>query len=284
MYLEYNRCAVVSVFWLWREIVLQQRRNRYLEVPAKRYSTKNTNQNTNHREFPPNPSKTEFLPNHQNWIPTKRYSTKKKTKIPTTECHCWQGCVFVLDRTDFLVVVFVVAPVFFGTRTKNMIRKSIPSSTKTEQLFCVGCVTLRKSIPSGTNTGHFFLRCVRNSSNLEIGLRGHVNTAPQEESGGGIDTHGSVDNSKVNNLTVPRIFATPTSSMMLSGKKKPRARGTNKRSLVETPPTPNNVPPPACWHSPWFESITISYTQQFVGPSLSSISSKSAQRPANKKI
>jgi hypothetical protein len=48
----------------------------------------------------------------------------------------------VLDGTDFLVLVFVVAPVFFGARTKNMIRKSIPSSTKTEQLFCVACLTL----------------------------------------------------------------------------------------------------------------------------------------------
>jgi hypothetical protein len=51
------------------------------------------------------------------------------------------GCAFVLDRTDFLVIVFVVAPVFFGARTKNMIRKSVPSSTKTEQLFCVACIT-----------------------------------------------------------------------------------------------------------------------------------------------
>jgi hypothetical protein len=41
------------------------------------------------------------------------------------------GCVFVLDVTDFLVIVFVVAPVFFGARTKNMIRKFVPSSTKT---------------------------------------------------------------------------------------------------------------------------------------------------------
>jgi hypothetical protein len=48
----------------------------------------------------------------------------------------------VLDGTYFLVLVFVVAPVFFGARTKNMIRKSIPSCTKTEQLFCVACVTL----------------------------------------------------------------------------------------------------------------------------------------------
>jgi hypothetical protein len=71
-----SRCAVVSVFWLWQETVLQQRRNRYLEVPAKRYKTKNTNQNTNHQEFLPDSSQTEFSPNCQNWVPTKRYSTK----------------------------------------------------------------------------------------------------------------------------------------------------------------------------------------------------------------
>ncbi len=47
-----------------------------MEVPAKRYSTKNTNQNTNHREFLPNSSKTELPPNHQNWVPAERYSTK----------------------------------------------------------------------------------------------------------------------------------------------------------------------------------------------------------------
>ncbi len=70
------RSAVVSVFWLWQETVLQKRRNRYSEVPAERYSTKNTNQNTNHWEFPPNSSKTEFPPNRQNWVPAERYSTK----------------------------------------------------------------------------------------------------------------------------------------------------------------------------------------------------------------
>jgi hypothetical protein len=37
---------------------------------------KNTNQNTNHREFPPNSSKTKFPPNRQSWVPAKKYSTK----------------------------------------------------------------------------------------------------------------------------------------------------------------------------------------------------------------
>jgi hypothetical protein len=36
------RCAVVSVVWLWWEIILKEQRNRYSEVPAKMYSTKNT--------------------------------------------------------------------------------------------------------------------------------------------------------------------------------------------------------------------------------------------------
>ncbi len=70
------RCVVVSVFWLWWETVLQQLRNRYLEVPAERYSLKNTNQKTSHREFPPNSSNKEFPPNCLNWVPAKRYSTK----------------------------------------------------------------------------------------------------------------------------------------------------------------------------------------------------------------
>jgi hypothetical protein len=71
------------------------------------------------------------------------------------------GCVFVLDGMDFPVIVFVAAPVFFGTRTKNMIRKSVPSSTKTEQLFCVACVTLRKIRPiRHKNRTFFFVACV----------------------------------------------------------------------------------------------------------------------------
>ncbi len=68
------------------------RRNRFLEFPAKKHSTKNTNQNTNHQEFPPNYSKTkEFPPNRQNWVPTERYSTKNtnqntnhRVRVPVT--------------------------------------------------------------------------------------------------------------------------------------------------------------------------------------------------------
>ncbi len=72
--------ADVSIFWLWWGRVLHQYRNRYSEVPAKRYSTKNTNQNTSHREFLPNSLKTEYLPNHQNLVPAKRCSTKNTSQ------------------------------------------------------------------------------------------------------------------------------------------------------------------------------------------------------------
>ncbi len=74
----FSGCAVVSVFLLWWEMVfgftsvlrvqyMMARRNRYFKyVTYVRHVV----------EFPPNSSKMEFPPNHQNWIPAKRYSTK----------------------------------------------------------------------------------------------------------------------------------------------------------------------------------------------------------------
>ncbi len=75
---------------------------------------------------------------HSVWFPSMLFES------PPTHL----GCVFVLDGTDFLVLVFVVAPSVLWRKDKKYDQKNHPVKHKNRTTF---------------------LRCVRNSSNLKIG-------------------------------------------------------------------------------------------------------------------